>query len=115
MSKINAQTIHELAHAAGHKAAMNSVPTPMHVYGQGTNEIVNDGVCGFASVHFKGNTSFGRQMLKLDLASKSCMGGLYIWVSDYRQSMTRKQAYASAYAAVVREHGVDAWTESRMD
>ena len=112
---MRANELHAIAHAAGHKAATECNPVPMYVYGQGTNEVVLDGSCGFASIHFKGNTAFGREMKKLNLAVKSYMGGLMVWVGDYRQSMSRKTAYARAYAAVLREHGVDASAQSRID
>lgn len=91
------------------------VPTPMHVYGMGTNEIVNDGVCGFASVRFKGNTAFGRFMKKNNLARSAYGGGLSMSIHQYNQSLTRKEAYARAFAGVLREAGIDAWSESRMD
>lgn len=77
--------------------------------------LINDGVCGFAWVSFKGNTAFGRFMKKTNQASKAYGGGLQVWVGAFGQSMTRKEAYASAYAATLRAAGIDAYPGSRMD
>mgnify|MGYP001268878037 CR=1 FL=1 len=77
--------------------------------------VLNDGVCGFAWVSFKGNTPFGRYMKKVGQARKAYGGGLQVWVGAFGQSMTRKEAYASAYAATLRAAGIDAYSDSRMD
>lgn len=109
--------LHEQAHIAGMKAGNECAPTPMIVAGSGGyREYVSDGVCGFAWVKFKGNTSFGRGMKKLGLARPAYPTGLSVWVSEFDQSMQRKEAYARAYAAVLRDAGItDASAGSRMD
>lgn len=103
------------AHTVAHAAAMNCTPVPMHVFGMGTNEIVNDGVCGFASVRFKGNTAFGRYMKKNNLAWSAYGGGLSMSIHQYNQSYERKTAYARAFAGVLKDAGIDAWAEGRLD
>ena len=38
-----------------------------------------------------------------------------IWVGEFNQSVTRKEAYAQAFAEVLREAGVTAYASSRKD
>ncbi len=107
--------IFDAAHQAGHEAATKVVPEPMTVVGAKQIWHVPEGMCGFAWVVFKGNTSFGRWALKNKLARKAYSGGLHLWVSDYEQSYDRKSAYAAAFAEVLRKHGVDAYADNRLD
>lgn len=113
------------AEAAGLKAGSAFVPTPM-IVGQavdlfsnkmvpGTEEFVSDGVCGFAWVHFKGNTAFGRYMKKIGKADNDYPTGLSVWVHQFGQSMQKKEAYARAYAEVLRKYGIEAYANSRLD
>lgn len=116
------------AHEAGMAAGNASVPTPMVVGSPSTpfgNDIdpkkptyfVADGVCGFAWVNVKpGTSSFAKWMVKSDKARKDAYyGGVTVWVGYFGQSMTRKEAYASAFANVLRKYGVTAYANSRMD
>lgn len=116
--------LHTEAHHAGLHAGMNCRPTPMGVvqtdiFGKplpGAHvEVVESGVCGFAWVSFKGNTAFGRAMKKAGLARSHYPSGLSVWVSEFGQSMERKEAYARAYAEVLRKAGIQAYAGSRMD
>ncbi len=74
-----------------------------------------EGACGFAWVWFKGNTPFGRWMKKAGKASAGYPTGLQVWVSAGGQSIARKEAYAVAYAAVLKEAGITAYAGSRLD
>ena len=118
------RNLHAIAHEAGMKAGNNALPTPMvvgdaDIMGNpvpgGSRYYVSEGMCGFAWVSFKGNTSFGRAMKAAGLARPQYGGGLSVWVSEFGQSIERKEAYARAYAAVLREHGVEAYSGSRLD
>lgn len=73
--------------------------------------------CGFAWVKVPGNTPFGRYVKKTypQKFRKAYGPGLQYWVSDFEQSMYRKEAFAQAMARVLREHGVEAYADSRMD
>lgn len=117
----------ERAEAAGHAAAMGSTPTPM-VVSEHENMFndaspvkkayyVPDGVCGFAWVNVRPGTSRLAKYLKETGKGRtdSYEGGVKVWVSAYGQSMTRKEAYAHAYAAVLSEAGFKAYAGSRMD
>ena len=115
------------AHAAGVAAGNAIKPTPM-VVGTPTTPLgnnidynkrtyyVSEGACGFAWVVIRpGNCSFARQAVKLGLGSKHYYGGISIWISDHGQSIDRKERHAAAYANVLKQAGVNATSESRMD
>ncbi len=78
---------------------------------------VPDGVCGFAWIQFKGNSAFAKWCkAQPDIRlSNGYPTGKTIWISDYNQSMQRKEAHANAMAAVLRAGGVDCYAQSRMD
>jgi hypothetical protein len=123
------------AEAASHKAATDCMPVPMVVYERGgldgtspikkVYEPVMDGVCGFAEIIVHPATTRFARYLKAHygetyrgqplMAHIGYYGGLTLWVCDYNQSMTRKAAYADAYAAVLVENGLKAYGTSRMD
>ena len=87
----------------------NSVPNAMwHV---------PEGACGFAWVNVSpGNSPFANWLKKKKLASKAYHGGVDIWISDFGQSVERKEACATAMASVLREEiGVKAYASSRLD
>lgn len=115
--QLTPEQLWEAAHVAGHAAAEACRPVPMRIWAEGGGQVWNvpDGVCGFAEVRFPGNTAFGRAMKKAGIARPTGRGGLYVWVSDYGQSLARKEAYARAAAEVLVAGGVKAWAESRMD
>lgn len=84
---------------------------------------VEDGFCGFAWVNVypenKGNTKLGKEERKL-LETAGFRKNEYerchqLWISDYNQSMQKKEAYASAYAQVLCEYGFHAYSGSRLD
>ena len=121
--------LYEKADNAGRNAAYRSVPTPM-IVGTAKNlfdteldyskpvEVVNDGVCGFAWINFSPGTSrLAKWLKKNKLARKDdYYGGVTIWVSDYNQSMQRKEAYANAFAKVFIDFGYErTYSMSRMD
>ena len=121
----NFQKIYDEAHNAGMEAVKNLVVKPMVVQEHknplnDNSEVVQsyfvaDGICGFASVRFKGNTSFARWAKKNKLCKKSYNSGCYIWISYFNQSYQKKSAYASAFAKVLNENGISAYAESRLD
>lgn len=128
------------AEAAGAVAAERAVPTPMRVVERAdpfddTSPVAVDygvyteGVCGFAWVAMPGTGRLahvararyahggpgeaGRGMLRTHRGYPS---GLHVWVGGYGQSMARKEAYAEAYARVLREAGYErVYADSRMD
>lgn len=128
----------EKAHKAGLKAAEDCVPTPM-VVAQHANPLddsspvtkawhVPSGVCGFAwvNVKYKGaGAKFLNALKKQGLAGDindhcewrkdSYYGGYTHWVHVGGQSYEIKCAYASAYANVLNEAGIKAYSMSRLD
>ena len=106
----------------------NAKPVPMVVGTPSTplgNDIdysketyyVADGVCGFAWVNIKpARGKFVTWMKKNNIGRKdSYYGGWTVWVSDFGQSMARKEDYARAFAGVLNEYGISANSMSRMD
>lgn len=133
-SLVSAEALYNKAHAAGLKAGQDAVPNPM-IVGSPRNPMgslmggddggldpnkdmwyVSEGVCGFAWVTVRpGNSSFARRLASLGIGHKAYYGGWEIWVGEFGQSMARKEAYAQAFAEVLREAGVQAFAGSRMD
>ena len=114
--EIEFQSIWDLAVSAGRQAGENAMPTPMVVSGY-EDQPVMDGACGFAWVQVRpGTSAFAKWLKRMDYARKdSYLGGVSIWISDYNQSMARKEAHATAMAKVFRDHGFDANSMSRID
>ena len=117
------QALFDKAREAGLAAGRAAIPTPMIVsrVDPVTDRVletyppVMDGVCGFAWVTIKGTTPFARWAKKAGLVSKAHPSGYWFWIGDFNQSLTRKEAYARAFAEVLREAGVTAYAGSRMD
>lgn len=106
------------AAAAGKAAGDAAVPDPMVVTtGDGAKSwYVSEGPCGFAWVNVKpGTSAFARWLVKAGLARKSYYGGVDVWVSDYGQSIARKEAAARAIARVLSDAGITAYAQSRLD
>jgi len=78
---------------------------------------VEDGVCGFAAIIVKpANSKFAKFLKEMGIARRdSYNGGVRMAVHEYNQSLQKKEAYAYAFAKVLREAGVNARVESRMD
>ena len=123
------QALWDAAHAAGMAAGNAVTPNPMIVV-ERANPLddrspvvrqyapVMDGVCGFAWVVVcPGNHSFCHWAKKHQQARSEYGGGVCVkWVFEFNQSMTRKEAYARAFAQVLREAGIEwAYSNSRMD
>ncbi len=121
--------LYQKAHEAGMAAVKAAQVVPMVVGYPSTpfgndvdyskpHEVVADGVCGFAWVNVKpGNSPFANWLKKTGKASTdSYYGGVTIWISDFNQSMQKKEAYGQAMAAIFREAGIEkAYMSSRMD
>ncbi len=125
------KAVYDLAHKAGLEAVDKATPTPMVVYESlglsdipkpgGKSWVVPSGLCGFAWIVITPATSsFVRFLKAKGIGRKHYYGGWSIWVpslfSDARdQSVEYKEAYARAFASVLREHGITARAESRLD
>ncbi len=108
------EEIYAEAHAAGLAAANQCVPVPMFV--QGYKEPIMGGVCGFAWVKIRPATgAFVNYLKKQGIGHKGYGGGYHMWISDFNQSMTLKEAYGAAFASVLCDHGLNAFVQSRMD
>jgi len=114
-TEIDFLALHKKAHEAGHKAATARIPQIMTVTDGTRLWAESEGLCGFAEVCFKGNTAWARWAKSIKLAEKRFGGGFSIWISDYGQSYERKDAYAEAYAKVLKTNGIHAYAVSRLD
>ena len=125
--KTNPTALYEAANDAGSAAGDAVVPTPMVV---GTAKgllddaidkskpmyFVEDGVCGFATVIVKpARGKFVKFCKDNNLGYKWYYGGYAIPVRGYGQSLTKKEAYARAFAGVLNKAGVNCYVDSRMD
>lgn len=127
MQKSEMAALFERARAAAMAAGEAAIPRPMIVSEAdglsdrpkpgGQSWYVADGACGFAWVIVKpGNSPFANFLKKEDLASKDhYYGGVSIWIREFNQSVTRKEAAAYAMAKVLNEAGIKASAMSRMD
>lgn len=113
--KQNFSEIFSAAHSAGMKALNDCIPVPMTVAGGNREWYVSEGACGFAWVEFAGNTAFGRWAKKTGNARPHYPSGLSVWVGEGGQSIARKEAYAQAFANVLRDFGIKAYAGSRLD
>ncbi len=119
------ETLYRLACAAGNAAADRMNPAPMTVqrHAISMNDSspiieewhVPEGVCGFAWVMIKGNTSFGRWAKKQGHAHKGYRSGLSIWVRQFGQCYEKKVAYAAAFANALNVNDVVAHAQDRLD
>jgi len=105
------------AHAAGTAAGLVFQPRPMTVTDGKQNWYVSEGACGFAWIVIQPGTSrLARAAKKYFRAHKHYYGGVSIWVSDFTQSIDRKEAYARAFANVLTEAGFkNVFPQSRLD
>ena len=115
------------AYEAGIKAGKEAIPTPM-IVGQPTTPLGNDidfkkqtyfvseGACGFAWVTISpARGAFVTYLKSINAGSKGYYGGYQIWVREFGQSITRKEAFAGAFAKVLNSYGISAFAESRLD
>ena len=58
---------------------------------------------------------FVSYLKSLGMGYKHYYGGWYVSVREFNQSLTRKEAYANAYAKVLSEVGMRCYVDSRMD
>ena len=122
-----AQILNE-AHEAGMVAGSAKVPAPMVVTERAnpvddSSEIKNQwvvpsGICGFAYVitNEHGNGKFVKYLKSIGEGRKYYYGGHYAkYVREFGQSYEQKMAYADAYAQVLQNYGIKAYSDGRLD
>lgn len=126
LGKREIDALYKRAHEAGIDAGVAKIPTPIVVerHANPLNDaspvvqswFVPQGLCGFASIKFPANTAFAKRLIEKGHAHKSSGTGAYIWVGEFGQSVEQKEAYAQAFAKVLREAGIQkVYAESRLD
>ena len=116
-------TVSELlkqAEAAGLKAGLEVSTNPVFYKDTKTGQVFDsaEGMCGFAWVNISpARGKFVNYLKKLGKGHKSYHGGWDYWVSSQElgQSITRKEAYAQAFAKVLKEWGINCYASSRLD
>lgn len=125
-AKVNNMTLNETtlpnvlsqAEEAGLRALVACTPKPMTVVSGGQRWFVPDGVCGFAWVNVYGirkNSKIGKVLESRGFRKNSYERSFQLWIGLGDQSMARKEAYARAYAEVLQNVGLRAYSGSRMD
>lgn len=128
IKKATVDEIYREAYSAGLKAGNEVKVTPMVVGTETTpfsnvidetkpTYFVEGGVCGFAWVKIRPARGKFVQFLK-DKGlgyQNSYSGGYELSCREFGQSLTRKEAFVQAFAKVLREYGIDAYGESRID
>jgi hypothetical protein len=105
------ETILLEAHTRGHNAAQNANPQMIAVRGYESEPFP---ICGFATVRVTGLR--GKVLAELkSYGFRKYSLGIGLSVGDYGQSYDRKSAYARAYTQTLKDHGFNAWSESRLD
>ena len=127
MSKVACEKLLERAHLMGMDAGRDASVTPMIVGSPSTpfgsdidyskkTYFVEGGACGFAGVVIKpARGKFVSYLKSIGIGNKHYYGGYYVSVREFGQSLTRKEAYAEAYAKVLSEEGMRCYVDSRMD
>jgi len=118
MNREKAKRLVESAHEVGLQAGKSVECQTMVVAGGGKGYIVPDGPCGFAYVNIKpANSNVAKAMIEILGARKSdYYGGVLLSVHEFNQSVTRKGAYARAFAKVLLKSGVKkVYSWSRLD
>ena len=128
IKKASVDEVYREAFEAGLKAGNEVQVTPM-VVGTETSPFSNiidetkqtyfveGGVCGFAWVKIRpARGKFVQWLKEQNIGSKdNYEGGYTIWCHEFGQSLTRKEAFVQAFAKVLREYGIDAYGQSRID
>jgi hypothetical protein len=128
IKKASVDEIYREAYAAGLKAGHEVQVTPMVVGTETTpfsniidntkqTYFIEGGVCGFAWVKIRpARGKFVQWLKEQNIGSKdNYEGGYTIWCHEFGQSLTRKEAFAGAFAEVLRGYGIDAYGQSRID
>ena len=116
-------TVSELlkqAETAGLKAGLEIVPTPVYFKDAHTGQTYDsaDGACGFAHVNISpARGKFVNYLKKIGKGYTSYQGGYNVPAGgvELGQSITRKEAYAEAFAKVLQNWGIKCYVSSRLD
>ena len=127
MNTVKEEKLLEKAHLMGMDAGRSVGVTTMVVGSPSTpfgsdidyskkTYFVEGGACGFAGVVIKpARGKFVSYLKSIGIGNKHYYGGYYVSVREFGQSLTRKEAYATAYAKVLSEAGFKCYVDSRMD
>lgn len=108
------------AEDAGIKAGLEIIPTPVFFKDAQSGQTFDsaDGACGFAWVNIRpARGKFVNYLKKIGKGNSSYQGGYDVYVRSIElgQSITRKEAYAEAFAKVLKDWGIKCYATSRLD
>ena len=108
----------EAATLAGQVAADLVTPAPIHVSDPRTGQswTGRGGVCGYACVVIRpGNCSYAHWAKKNLGARRAYYGGVSFSVLGSTQSYEKRNAYATAFAEILRNVNIDAMADGSID
>ena len=125
LTKTQCKAIYAEAYEAG-LIAGKEVGVPKFVVGSaiGLSDAIDfskktyilEGLCGFAWVNISpARGAFVNWLKAQEIGSKGYYGGYEIWVREFGQSVDRKEAFAQAFAGVLRKYDIAAYGASRLD
>lgn len=125
LTKTQCKAIYAEAYEAG-LIAGKEVGVPKFVVGSaiGLSDAIDfnkktyilEGLCGFAWVNISpARGAFVNWLKAQEIGSKGYYGGYEIWVREFGQSVDRKEAFAQAFADVLRKYDIAAYGASRLD
>ena len=125
LGKRECARIYKEAYEAGLKAG-KEVGVPKFIVGDaiGLSDQIDyskktyvlEGLCGFAWINISpARGAFVTYLKSINVGGKAYYGGYEIWVREFGQSVDRKEAFAGAFAEVLRKYGINASAGSRLD
>jgi hypothetical protein len=125
-NQVNFRKIYVEASEAGETAANALVPAPMVLQEVGIDDkpypgsksyYVPEGACGFAWIKIRpANCAFAKWLKSEGIVDHVAYNvGYDIWISQYGQSIDKKEAHANAAAEVLRIYGINAYGQSRLN
>jgi hypothetical protein len=110
------EQIYSEAHNAGMVALNKCVPRPMVVNAVDKSYYVEDGLCGFAYIIIRpARGQLISWLKKNNIGRKHYNGGYSIFVGEGDQSVAKKEAYAKAFAEVLKKYDINCHVETRLD
>jgi hypothetical protein len=102
----------DLARSAGQQVAQQTIPTPMVVQDGNSREVIKEGSCGGAYVVIPdARSGFARWLRVSRIGASHSPSGQRVYAETGGQSQERAEAYAHAFANVLKMNGVECSVE----
>jgi hypothetical protein len=102
---------------AADQSAAEATADPMYITDGSKVYTIEDGPCGFGWVNIKpARGQFVSYLKKIGIGTRdSYYGGYTVYSQARTQSMAKNFAWASAFAEVLNQYGINATAHQRMD